>query len=183
MTSCKQKHIFLVGLRASGKSTLGKRLAQSLALPYIDMDAALEERVGGSISSYVRSMGWETFRTQESELLQEVCTFEPHVVATGGGVVLSPENRATLCDAGLVLYLEANADTLAKRLSKDPLPGQRPPLSALPLEEELKKTLVERKPFYEDCAHITLDATLPLETLEQSALQAIEQGKQHGANS
>lgn len=159
------RHVFLVGPRASGKSTLGRALAERLRLPFTDMDQALEQHLGQSIADYVRTLGWEAFRAEESRLLERLCTAAPAVVATGGGVVLAPENRRLLQAGGTVLYLRADKATLLARLHQDPLPDQRPALSALPLEQEIEKTLRERDPLYLDCAHLVLDATADMATV------------------
>jgi len=173
-------HIFLIGARASGKSTLGAALAESLDLPFVDMDKAIEAATGASIADYVRSSGWEAFRAVESDVLAELCSAGDTVVATGGGVVLAQENRELLRTCGVCLYLQAQAPVLLERLRQAPLPGQRPALTALPPERELQKTLEERQPLYTACADAVLDAAAPLDRLLDQAREALK--TLHGAH-
>lgn len=172
-------HVFLVGPRASGKSTLGGVLAQRLNLPFTDMDKVIEESLGTSIADYVQARGWEAFRTAESNVLVKLCSEPRRVVATGGGVVLKEQNRMRMRDSGTVLYLRADANILFERLQKDPMIEQRPALSALPLSGEIETTLKERGPLYNECADAVLDASAPLEALLLQALDALK--KLHGA--
>ncbi len=170
-------HIYLVGPRASGKSTLGKRLAERLAMPFIDMDKVIEEQVGTSIADYVRTHGWEAFRAMETGVLQQICSLEPRVVATGGGVVLAADNRQLMTTFGVVLYLRADAEVLLERLRREPLPGQRPALTGLSAEEEMRKTLTQREPLYTACAQAVLDASLDQDALLEQALAALRSAR------
>ncbi len=167
------RHIYLVGPRASGKSTLGRLLAERLAMPFIDMDKVIEEHVGSSIADYVRTNGWEAFRAMETGVLQQICVLDPRVVATGGGVVLAADNRQLMTTCGVVLFLRADAEVLLERLRQEPLPGQRPALTGLPAEEEMRQTLAQRAPLYAACAHAVLDAALEPDALLEQALAAL----------
>lgn len=173
-------HIFLIGARASGKTTLGRQLAEHLNLPFVDMDQAIEKALGTTIAEFVRGSGWEAFRAAESDVLAELCATPDKVVATGGGVVLAQENRELLHTCGLCIYLQARAAVLLERLREAPLHGQRPPLTALPLEQELEKTLEERHPLYSASADVFLDASIPLKELLQQAMNALQ--TIHGAH-
>ncbi len=174
------RHIYLIGARACGKTTLGKLLADRLDLPYTDMDKAVEKKLGRSIAAFVSAHGWQAFRDMETQTLRELNAASPGVVATGGGVVLSEENRAMLSAGGVVFYLRADAATLCHRLQKDPLPDQRPALSDLPPLLELENTLKERDPLYTACAHHILDAAAPLDQVLDTALRALN--TPHGVN-
>lgn len=159
-------HLFLVGLRASGKSSLGALVAERLGRPFTDTDALVVERAGKSIEDIVAARGWEAFRALETEALGEVCSRpDPQVVATGGGIVLAEENRALLKAGGPVFYLQATTLLVVGRLTRDMDPTSRPPLTELPLTEEMSALREERDPLYMEVANFILHADRPLETL------------------
>ncbi len=150
--------VFLIGARASGKTTVGRALAERLGREFVDTDELVVREVGLSITELVARSGWEPFRERETAVLTGLCGKKQLVVATGGGMVLRPENRDLMRAHGFVVYLEADASTLARRLESNPLPGQRPSLSDRPLEEEVRQVLAERDALYRACAHLVLPA-------------------------
>lgn len=156
------RNLYLIGPRASGKTTLGRRLAQHLKRPFVDLDAVFLERQGETIADLVTREGWDAFRQVEATLLADVAATPGQVVATGGGAVLLPENRRILAE-GLVFYLQAAPERLAERLLADVNEAQRPKLTELGLREEIMATLAEREPLYLACAH----AVLPERSLEE----------------
>lgn len=146
--------VYLVGYRCTGKTSIGRRLAQQLRRVFIDCDAQMRAAAGMTINDIVSREGWDGFRRRERRLLQEVCRTASGVVATGGGAVLSAANRWDMRRSGIVVWLTASAATIAARMADDPLSGtQRPALSHEPLEMELAKTLAARIPLYADAAH------------------------------
>ncbi len=154
--------IFLVGARAAGKTTVGLELARLLDCAFVDTDRHLRERLGRSVAEVVSAEGWPGFRARESAVLREVAALHAQggaVIATGGGMVLDPENRRFMRAQGTVFYLAAPAEALARRLAHDPLAEQRPSLTGLGIAEEMQLVLDERRPLYEDAAHHILDAT------------------------
>lgn len=170
------RNLFLVGPRACGKTTLGRRLAARLNAEFADADALFVAREGRSIADLVAEQGWDAFRDVETAILAEICQTVPpggRVLATGGGVVLRPENRNRLA-TGLVVYLRAEAPALVERLQRDPLVGQRPTLTGLPLAEEVARTLAEREPLYRERAHLVVDAGRPLERSEADILAFLD---------
>lgn len=158
-------NIYLIGPRASGKTTLGKRLAEHLGRPFIDLDARFVEVRGETIAALVEREGWDAFRRAEADILAETAGQKGLVVATGGGVVLLPENRALLAK-GLVFYLQAHPERLAERLMADLNAEQRPKLTELGLKEEITATLAEREPLYLSLAHASLPERPVAELLE-----------------
>ena len=165
-------NIYLIGPRASGKTTLGRRLAQSLGRPFVDLDARFVEARGESIAELVAREGWDAFRQAEADILAETAGQKGLVAATGGGVVLLPQNRALL-SRGLVLYLQAHPDRLAERLMADLNPDQRPNLTELGLKEEIIATLAEREPLYFSLAHACLPER-PIDELLDYTLRALK---------
>lgn len=156
--------VFFVGLRASGKTTLGRKAAERLGLPFVDTDELVVERAGRSIAEIVEAEGWDEFRRLETEALREVAG-KPMVVATGGGIVLAPENRELLKQGGPVFYLLATTLLVVDRLTRDMDPDNRPPLTELPLTEEMGAVREERDPLYMEVAKFVLRAEEPLDEL------------------
>ncbi len=169
-----QSNLFFVGLRGSGKTTLGKAVAEKLGVPFLDMDAVIQEQAGESIREIVEQKGWETFRSLEEKALQEICSVHGRVIATGGGVVLSEANRKLLHQHGTVVYLMADPPVLARRVGKDQASAeQRPPLGKESLEQEMSNQLWEREPLYMMVANHTLQADKPGDELVQEVLAAL----------
>ena len=168
------RNIFLIGPRASGKTSLGKLLARHLDLPFSDTDDLVVAQAGQTIAQMVEERGWDAFRQLEHDVLARVCGQDGQVVAMGGGMVLRPDNRELLKTHGRVLYLTTDAATLLSRLAAEPLPGQRPALTDKDAETEMRQILLEREPLYRECADHVIDSSLPLEKMAASALAALE---------
>ena len=159
--------LFLVGARASGKTTIGRALAKMLALPFADTDQHLLQSAGRTVDQIVEAEGWTGFRQRESLALQEVADAHTGgcVVATGGGMVLAEENRTLMRQRGMVVFLDAPVHVLAERLGRNPLASQRPSLTGKGLVDEIADVLAERRPLYEAAAHHTVDASRPLQSI------------------
>jgi shikimate kinase len=154
----EKTNIALIGFRASGKSLVGKLLAQQLRQAFVDMDETLVTVSGKSIAQWVQAEGWESFRQAESELLERLAQEPELVVATGGGVVLNSRNRDLLKDHFLVVWLKTSPETTHLRLLDDPATGaNRPAFTTLPLREEIQNILAERSGLYEETAHLILE--------------------------
>ena len=149
--------LFIIGYRGTGKTVVAKLLAQRLSWQSIDADELLQSRQGRTISQIFTEQGEAAFRDMEAALLTELCSLEKHVIATGGGVILRPENRQRIRDAGTVIWLKANAATIWHRLQEDTATAnQRPALTVGGLEE-IKELLKARAPLYQECANLTVD--------------------------
>jgi len=159
--------LFLVGARASGKTTIGKALAKKLALPFADTDQHLLDSAGRTVDQIVEAEGWPGFRQRESLALIEVADAHTKggVVATGGGMVLAEENRTLMRQRGMVIFLDAPVQVLAERLGRNPLNSQRPSLTGKGLVEEISDVLAQRRPLYEAAAHHRVDASQPLSAI------------------
>lgn len=169
MKQSRDAPLFLVGPRACGKTTLARELALRLGWQAADTDQWLLERTGASVADLVRAEGWEGFRRREAAALRAVARART-VVATGGGMVLLPENRVFMRETGLVLYLEAPAAVLCERLRRAPEAAQRPSLTGQGLLEEVAAVVRERAPLYRQTAHRSVRADQPLPAL----LEAVE---------
>jgi shikimate kinase len=145
--------VFLVGYRGTGKTTVARLLAERLGWRWLDADAVLEERAGRTVRAVFAAEGEAGFRRRESAVLEDLCRCQGHVIATGGGVVLSPENRARLRAAGLVVYLTADAETIWRRLQADATTAERRPALTVGGLAEVRQLLEVREPLYRECAH------------------------------
>ncbi|EEQ01487.1 Shikimate kinase 2 [Yersinia rohdei ATCC 43380] len=166
----------MVGARGAGKTTIGKALAQALGYRFIDTDLFMQQSLQSSVADIVAREGWDGFRLRESMALQTV-TAPKTVVATGGGAVLSHENRTFMCNHGLVVYLQASANVLAERLAEDPEDAQRPSLTGKPIVEEMLDVLASREALYQEVAHHVLDATQRPEDVVEQILQILADEK------
>ena len=141
------RFIILVGPRGSGKTTLGHALARSIDAPVYDTDRMVEERTGEPVARLWDREGEGAFRGWESRLLQTLRELPPGVVSTGGGIVLSADNRRLLAELGPVFYLHVPVEQLVSRLSN--AYEKRPRLRAeIPLSEEIRQVTRERDPLY-----------------------------------
>ncbi len=152
------RRVYLVGPRASGKTTVGKALAARAGWNFEDTDATVVATAGMTVEQIVEREGWEGFRRRETEALRATLGRDGLVVATGGGMVLAEENRRMLHNGGLVAYLCGSVELLAARLVRDPLAAQRPSLTGRPIADEVAEVLTVREPLYRECAHAVLDA-------------------------
>ena len=148
-------NIFLVGPMGAGKSTIGRKLAKMLKRSFYDCDTEIEQRTGVNIPLVFDIEGEEGFRKRESHILDELTGLSNIVLATGGGAVLSSENREILSNRGFVIYLKAELELLLKRTSKD---KKRPLLQTADPEAQLKKILTEREPYYEEVADLIIQS-------------------------
>jgi len=146
--------VFLVGMPGSGKSTIGRALAKVLDLPFVDLDQQIEQRCGVRIPVIFEIEGEQGFRKSESQVLDEVTQTNGIVLATGGGAILAPENRAVLSQRGLVVYLRASIDELYRRTSRD---RSRPLLATDNPRARLRELLRTRGALYEGLADLVVD--------------------------
>lgn len=146
--------ITVVGMRGVGKSSLGKRLAVKLRMKHLDSDHLFEES-HGTIKEYIKNKGWEAFRRQEEEII--VAAIKPcTVLSLGGGALGSEKTRRLIRDKTIAVWLQAKESELIKRLQN----GKRPPLTDLPIHEEVRKFLLERGPHYREVAKITISPSV-----------------------
>jgi len=154
--------ITLVGYRGSGKSSVARRLAERLGCTWTDADEVLEREVGTSIASLVQARGESHFRDLEADLLHRLLARPDGVLATGGGVVLRADNRASLrMDGRPVVWLDAPVAVLRARLVADPATAaRRPALSGGDVLDEVAAAVVAREPLYREVADAVIDASV-----------------------
>ena len=148
--SCEARHLVLVGMMGTGKSTVGRVIARKLRRPLLDSDELIEARTGRTVREIWASEGEEAFRALETEtLIATLDSTEPAVIAAAGGVVLSEINRAVLSEADAhVVWLLASVDVLLDRVRNG---AHRPLLDDDP-EAVLRQMFVEREPLYREAA-------------------------------
>ncbi len=117
------RNLVLIGGRASGKTSVGKALAQTLGRPFVDLDEVLVAQAGRTIAAIVAAEGWPGFRGREKALVAHYGKLSGQVLAPGGGVVLDPENVTILREHGLVIWLTADPATLSPKAAAGP--GER----------------------------------------------------------
>ncbi len=133
----------------AGKTTIGKYLAEHLKLQFADTDSEIEARTGADIPWIFDVEGEEGFRDREQQVVEEMTQWDNTVLATGGGVVLRPENRRALAARGFVVYLYATVDEQLKRTRRD---RKRPLLQQGDPEDTLRRLMDIRDPLYREIA-------------------------------
>ena len=145
--------VVLVGPMGSGKSTVGKCLASVLGIGFVDSDKELEKRCGADIPWIFDLEGEQGFRKRETAVLTDLAELKDIVIATGGGAVVSEENRQLLRACGTVVYLTSDLDTLFARVQRD---SGRPLLQVGNPRETYEKILAERDLLYRDTADLVM---------------------------
>jgi len=148
------RNIILVGPMGAGKTTIGKQLAQQLGRDFYDSDREIEEHTGANIPLIFELEGEEGFRKREKNILIELTQKQGIVLATGGGAVLEPDNRAQLANNGFVIYLSAPLAQLFNRTSKD---RNRPLLQTENPRKKLEEIIATRDPLYREVADIIIE--------------------------
>jgi len=161
-------NIFLIGFMGSGKTTVGKLLAQEYNLKFIDMDQKLEKEFQMPISKYFEKFGENAFRDAESNLLKSIVKKENLVIATGGGIVERKENQKILQKQNLVFHLLTNIETGKSRLSKEEI-DERPLWKD---QESLQKLFDRRQGLYKNCSEYEISV------IEYDAKQVVKMIKE-----
>lgn len=166
-------------MRGSGKTTVGKALASLLDCPFMDLDHYLVEREKATVAEIVSKSGWPVFRRLEKECLADGCASLPEggVIATGGGIVLDAENREFMRRNGRVIWLAADPDILAARLSDNPDPAQRPAFGQKSLLEEMRELAIQRFPHYSSAAHCIINAEGDADSICQLIHHLLKRGQ------
>lgn len=146
--------LVLVGLMGAGKTTVGREYARRKGMRFVDCDHELEARLGVKVATIFEIEGEDGFRRRESQLLEELSHQTGLVLATGGGVVLNPDNRVLLTQRGVVVYLNVPPRILWERTRND---KGRPLLQVPNPRERLETLFRERDPLYREVADIVID--------------------------
>ena len=153
--SATDVRLFLIGPMGSGKSTVGRHLADLLDCPFIDSDAEIEFRAGADIPWIFDVEGEAGFRRREITVLKDLIERPSAVIATGGGAILAAENREMMSRAGIVVFLNVSVVQQLKRTGS----GEgRPLLQQGDHKESLKQLMAEREPLYRALADVIIAA-------------------------
>jgi shikimate kinase len=156
----------------AGKSTIGRLLAKELRLPFKDSDKEIEQRTGADIPWIFDVEGEQGFREREQAVIAALCDLDGMVLATGGGAVMRPENRAALKQGGRVVYLHASVEQQLDRTSRD---RNRPLLRAGDPGKVLRDLLAIRDPLYREIADVIVETDeRPPRLVVQEILERLE---------
>lgn len=150
------KNIFIVGAMGSGKSSIGKLLAQSCQMQFLDTDYEIEQNSKYDITTIFEKFGEEEFRNKETGLLESLSGVENHIIATGGGIILKQENIDIMKKMGLIVFLDINLQAQIKRVKYR---KHRPLLKNTDLEKKLKDLKSKRDPIYNTISDYIIDVS------------------------
>lgn len=169
--------IVLVGLMGAGKTTVGRRLAKRLSLPFVDSDHEIEKAAGMSVAEIFECFGEADFRSGERRVIGRLLDGKQQIVATGGGAFINEETRALIKEKGLSVWLDADIDILVERTARR---DTRPLLKTGNPREILSKLAAERAPFYAQADIKVPSSDGPHEDVVErivEALQEVENGR------
>lgn len=159
--------IILIGFMGTGKSAVGKLLAKKMSFAFADLDKLVEKQAALKISAIFKQYGEAYFRNFEKNAINSLKTMDNTVVATGGGAVLDPQNVAVMKEEGIVIALDADVDTLWKRLKSS---RNRPLLKADDPRRKMEELYYERRPFYSQAHYIVNTTGKTIEEVVQEIL-------------
>ncbi|SHN35542.1 3-dehydroquinate synthase [Duganella sacchari] len=166
------QNVFLVGLMGAGKTTIGRILARKLGLRFIDSDHEIEARTGASIPWIFEIEGEASFRRREADVIRELTGQAGIVLATGGGAILNPDNRAFLKARGTVIYLRASVNSILQRTAHD---KNRPLLQTADPRKKLVELMAVREPLYMEIADLVIDTGRPnVQSMVQTILNQMD---------
>lgn len=168
---CKRLNIVLTGFMGTGKSTVGKIIAEKLKFSFIDMDEHIEKTTGMKISEIFSKFGESRFRDIETEMVKLIIKKRGVVISTGGGVVLRDENISNLKKSGIVFCLTASENTILERVKQC---KDRPLLQVNNPQEKIRELLRKRKPFYEKADFIVDTEELSAEEVAEKIIKKYE---------
>jgi shikimate kinase len=166
------RSIALVGMPGSGKSSIGRRLAPRLELPFVDADAKIEEAAGGmSIEDIFAKHGEAEFRALEARVIARLLEDGPSVIATGGGALMNAGTRALVRERAIAIWLRAEIPVLMRRVRRK---SDRPLLKGKDPEATLKRLLAEREPVYAEADIVVTSREGPHEAVVDAIVAELE---------
>lgn len=166
-----KRTIALVGMMGAGKSSVGRRLAAKLGVPFHDADAEIEDAAGCSITEIFDRYGEAAFRDGERKIIARLLTAPPHVLATGGGAFIDPETRARIKDIATSVWIRVPLEVLLARVGRR---DNRPLLRNGDQRETLIKLLETREPIYAEADLIVESENGPHNSVVERILSALE---------
>lgn len=165
-----RRSIVLVGMMGAGKSSVGRRLAARLAIPFSDADAEIEAAAGMSIADIFEAHGESSFRSGEARVIARLLDNGPQVLATGGGAFINPQTRARIQDKGISVWLKAEIDVLSRRLRRR---SDRPLLRTADPTSTLTSLLAARNPIYGEADLVVMSRDVPHEVIVEEIVTAL----------
>jgi shikimate kinase len=158
------RSIVLVGMMGAGKSSVGRRLAGRLGIPFVDADTEIESAAGMTIAEIFAQHGEPYFRAGEKRVIARLLEQGPQVLATGGGAVMDAQTRALIRDKGVSVWLKADVEVLLKRTKRR---------SDRPLAERIKELLPQREPFYAEADVVVQSRDEPHDIIVDEIMAAV----------
>ncbi len=171
MTRATGKTIVLVGLMGVGKTSVGKRLAARLGVPFVDADGEIEKAAGCSINDIFEAHGEAAFRDGERRVIARLLKAPPHVLATGGGAFLDADTRALVRVRGVSVWLRADIDTLVRRVARR---RDRPLLQDGDPREILTRLMAARHPTYAEADIVVESSGAPHDRVVDKIVAALK---------
>ena len=165
-----RRSIVLIGMMGAGKSSIGRRLAARLGIPFVDADAEIEAAAGMTIEDIFANYGEASFRSGETRVISRLLEAGPQVLATGGGAFMNPETRGIIRRNGVSVWLKADFDVLFRRVKRR---NDRPLLKTADPAETLRKLMAERDPIYAQADASIHSREVPHETIVEEILAAL----------
>jgi shikimate kinase len=165
------RSVVLVGMMGAGKTSVGRRVASVLGVPFRDADAEIEAAAGCTINEIFERYGEPAFRTGERKVIARLLCESPHILATGGGAFADHDTRARIKEAAISIWLRAHVDLLLERVMRK---DTRPLLRDTDNRAALVRLLAEREPFYAEADIIVESDDGPHETVVRRVLAALE---------
>ncbi len=175
-SALRSRTLVLVGMMGAGKSSVGKRLAQALELPFKDADEEIERAAGLSIPDIFALRGEAEFREGERRVIARLLDDPPHVLATGGGAFVNPETRALVKQKAVSIWLKADAEVLARRVGRK---DNRPLLRDNDPRQVLTELLAAREPAYSQADLIIESKDGPHQHTVDAVLAALRAKLEH----
>ncbi len=170
MTAEEKRNLILCGFMATGKTSVGKRLAELLGYEFIDMDAAIEAEEGVTIPQIFSSRGEAAFRALESRMVEKIARRSRCVIATGGGTIVNPQNLEKLRRCGVIINLTADIQTILLRAGSG---EDRPMLHAEDREKRIRTLMELRAPAYAQADFAVDTSSLSIDEVAQRIVDRI----------
>jgi shikimate kinase len=166
-----RRSIVLVGMMGVGKSSIGRRLASRLGIPFVDADTEIEKAAGMSIADIFARHGEAYFRSGEARVIARLLDSGPQILATGGGAVMNADTRSAIKATGVSIWLSAELEVLLRRINKRK--NERPLLQTADPAATLRQLLVEREPFYAQADLTVQSREVPHEAIVSEIMTAL----------
>jgi len=168
--SLGRRSVVLVGMMGAGKSSIGRRLAARLGIPFVDADTEIEKAAGMSIAEIFQAHGESYFRAGETRVIARLLEGGPQVLATGGGAFMNADTRASIRVKAISVWLRATLDVLARRIRRR---GDRPLLQNTDPVETLRRLIDERYPVYAEADLIVESREVPHDTIVDEIIEGL----------